>query len=94
MAYSLQHANQKLKQFAKAEGLLTDDGGNIDDPEPTGEEHLPEPRRNEDLTAQKRYEHIATAAMSISSRPSKVPPSQLDRTRKHLALEPQYLNAQ
>jgi hypothetical protein len=67
MAYSLQHANQKLKQFAKAEGLLTDDGGNIDDPEPTGEEHLPEPRRNEDLTAQKRYEHIATAAMSIAN---------------------------
>jgi hypothetical protein len=68
MAYSLQHANQRLKQFAKAEGLLTDEGGNIDDPEAaTGEEHLPEPRRNEDLTAQKRYEHIATAAMSIAN---------------------------
>jgi hypothetical protein len=67
MAYSLQHADKKLKQFAKAEGLLTDDGGNIDDPEPTSEEHQPESRRNEDLTAQKRYEHIATAAMSIAN---------------------------
>jgi len=68
MAYSLQHANEKLKQFAKSEGLLTDDGGNIDDPEPTGEEpEKPEPRRTEDLTAQKRYEHIATSAMSIAN---------------------------
>ena len=67
MAYSLQHANAKLKAFAKAQGLLTDEGDNIDDVETVeaeGEDR-PEPRRTEDPTAQKRYEQIATAAMSI-----------------------------
>jgi hypothetical protein len=67
MAYSLQHANAKMKEFAKSQGLLTDDGDNIDDVETEdGEDgNRPEPRRTEDPTAQKRYEHIATAAMSI-----------------------------
>jgi hypothetical protein len=69
MAYSLQHANAKLKEFAKAQGLLTDDGDNIDDAETedTEREDRPEPRRTEDPTAQKRYEHIATAAMSLAT---------------------------
>ena len=69
MAYSLQHANAKLKAFAKAQGLLTDDGDNIDDVETEDSEgeDRPEPRRTEDPTAQKRYEHIATAAMSIAT---------------------------
>ena len=67
-AYSLQHANCLLKQFAKSNGLLTDDGDNIDDPEPEGVERAASGRRRaSDLTAQKRYEHIATAAMSIAS---------------------------
>ena len=68
-AYSLQHADRKLKEFAKSQGLLTDDGDNIDDveTEDSGDEDRPEPRRTEDATAQKRYEHIAIAAMSIAS---------------------------
>jgi hypothetical protein len=68
-AYSLQHANAKLKEFAKSQGLLTDDGDNIDDVETEDSEDgdRPEPRRTEDPTAQKRYEHIAIAAMSIAS---------------------------
>ena len=69
-AYSLQHADRLLKQFAKSNGLLTDDGENIDDPDPEPEDVEPAEsgRRNtKDLTAQKRYEHIATAAMSIAS---------------------------
>ncbi|MGB0013102.1 MAG: hypothetical protein WBQ03_15945 [Candidatus Sulfotelmatobacter sp.] len=70
-AYSLQHADRKLKAFAKAQGLLTDEGRNIDDPEPEGggdEAKPPEPRRTLDQTAQRRYEHIATAAMAIANR--------------------------
>ena len=68
-AYSLQHADRKLKTFAKEQGLLTEDGGNIDDPPPTGEETKnSEPRRTPDQTAQRRYEHIATAAMEIANR--------------------------
>jgi len=69
MAYSLQHANAKLKEFAKSQGLLTDDGDNIDDVETEEAEggNRPEPRRTEDPTAQKRYEHIATAAMSLAT---------------------------
>jgi hypothetical protein len=69
MAYSLQHANAKLKEFAKSQGILTDDGENIDDVETEEAEGggRPEPLRTEDLTAQKRYEHIATAAMSIAT---------------------------
>jgi hypothetical protein len=68
-AYSLQHADRLLKQFAKSNGLLTDDGNNIDDPEegevgPAGSGG----RNTKDVTAQKRYEHIATAAMEIASR--------------------------
>lgn len=68
-AYSLQHADRKLKEFAKSQGLLTDDGDNIDDveTEDSEDEDRPEPRRTEDPTAQKRYEHIAIAAMSIAS---------------------------
>lgn len=68
-AYSVQHADRKLKAFAKAQGLLTDEG-NIDDPESEGGEGAkpPEPRRTPDQTAQKRYEHIATAAMVIANR--------------------------
>lgn len=68
-AYSLQHADRKLKAFAKANGLLPDENDNIDDVEqdddvPAG----PEPRRNYDPTPQKRYEFIATAAMDIAIR--------------------------
>jgi len=68
-AYSLQHADRKLKAFAKAQGLLTDDGENIDavEAENVEEAKLPAPRHNEDLTPQKKYEHIATAAMSIAN---------------------------
>jgi hypothetical protein len=68
-AYSLQHADRKLKAFAQAQGLLADGGDNIDDPEPEGGDgaKLPEPRRTPDQTAQKRYEHIATAAMVIAN---------------------------
>jgi hypothetical protein len=58
-----------LKAFAKSQGLLTDDGDNIDDPEQEEDEpELPQPRRTPDQTAQKRYEHVATAAMVIASR--------------------------
>jgi hypothetical protein len=68
-AYSLQHADRKLKAFAKAQGLLTEGGGNIDDPEPTEKvSKKPEPRRTADQTAQRRYEHIATAAMAIANK--------------------------
>ena len=73
-AYSLQHADRKLKLFAKEQGLLSDGGANIDDPdqkedEPDqeeGEPEAPEARRTTDPTAQKMYEHIATVAMSIA----------------------------
>ena len=68
-AYSLQQSDRKLKAFAKSQGLLTDDGDNIDDPEQEEDEpELPQPRRTPDQTAQKRYEHVATAAMVIASR--------------------------
>jgi hypothetical protein len=68
-AYSLQHADRKLKAFAKAQGLLTDEGVNIDDPDPEEDgPKVPEPRRTPDQTAQRRYEHIATAAMEIANR--------------------------
>jgi hypothetical protein len=68
-AYSLQHADRLLKQLAKSNGLLTDDGDNIDDPEPEDVEPAGSGRRNtKDITAQKRYEHIATAAMEIAAR--------------------------
>jgi len=69
VAYSLQHADRMLKTFEKANGLLTDDGENIDDPEPeeNGGAGQPQPRRTEDPTAQ-RYEFIATKAMEIASR--------------------------
>jgi hypothetical protein len=70
VAYSLQHADRKLKAFAKANGLLTDEGENIDDPERKEGEGAgrPQRRRTEDPTAQKRYEFIATAAMEIANR--------------------------
>lgn len=62
-AYTLQHADRKLKAFAKAQGLLSDESiSDID------ERKGPEPRRTSALSAQKRYEHIATAAMEIASR--------------------------
>ena len=70
VAYSLKQADRKLRAFAKANGLLTDEGSNIDDVEP-GEDsgaERPQPRRTEDPTVQKRYEFIATAAMDIASR--------------------------
>jgi hypothetical protein len=69
-AYSLQHADRLLKQFAKSNGLLTDDGENIDDPDPkpdNGEPVGSGRRGTSDTTAQKRYEHVASAAMSIAS---------------------------
>lgn len=78
VAYSLQHADRKLRQFAKANGLLTDGGENIDDPEEEGIdeaqtdaaacEHRPQGRRENDPTAQRRYEFIALAAMDIASK--------------------------
>lgn len=68
-AYSLQHADRLLKQFAKANDLLADDGGNIDDPEPIDDAPAGSGRRStNDITAQKRYEHVATAAMAIAHR--------------------------
>lgn len=77
-AYSLQHADRKLKRFAKANGLLTDGGENIDDPEEgrideaetdgASSEHRPQGRRKEDATAQRRYEVIALAAMDIANK--------------------------
>ena len=77
-AYSLQHADRKLKRFAKANGLLTDGGENIDDPEEgrideaetdgASSEHRPQGRRKEDATAQRRYEFIALAAMDIANK--------------------------
>ena len=69
-AYSLQHADRLLNAFAKANGVLTDEGENIDDPEPKEDEGAggPQPRRTEDPTAQKRYEFIAAAAMEIANR--------------------------
>jgi len=68
-AYSLQHADRMLKAFAKAHGLLTDEGENIDDPEDEEEAAgRPQPRRTEDPTAQRRYEFIAAAAMDIASK--------------------------
>jgi hypothetical protein len=68
-AYSLQHADRMLKAFAKANDLLTDDGDNIDDDEADVDESVvPQSRRTADQTARKRYEHIASAAMSIANR--------------------------
>jgi hypothetical protein len=68
-AYSLQHADRLIRKFANANGLIADNGVNIDDPE-TQEVELAMPSRGStnDITAQKRYEHIATAAMEIASR--------------------------
>jgi len=74
-AYSLQHADRKLKAFAKEQGVLTDDGKNIDDPELEDHESegaeggaRPQPRRTPDPTDQKRYEHVATTAVEIANR--------------------------
>ncbi len=78
-AYSLQHADRKLRQFAKENGLLTDGGDNIDDPEVVDDiddakvkgaerEGRPQARREENSTAAKRYEFIAIAAMEIANR--------------------------
>jgi hypothetical protein len=68
-AYSLQHADRLLKQFARANGLITDDGENIDDPEPKDVKPVGSGRRNtRDVTELKRFEHVATAAMEIASR--------------------------
>ncbi len=68
-AYSLQHANRMLKEFAKANGLLADDSSNIDnDKSKEVEAGEPQSRRTADQTAQKRYEHIASAAMDIAKR--------------------------
>ena len=69
-AFSLQHADRMLKAFAKVNGLLTDEGENIDDPEPEDDEGAgrPQGRRAKDPTAQKRYEFIAAAAMEIANR--------------------------
>lgn len=70
-AYSLQHADRLLKQFAKSNKLLDDDGENIDDPDPEPEDVEPVGsgrRDTNDITAQKRYEHVASAAMAIASR--------------------------
>ena len=69
-AYSLQHADRLLKAFARANGLLTDEGENIDDPEAKEGEGAGRSRgrRAEDPTAQRRYEFIATAAMEIANR--------------------------
>lgn len=86
-AFSLQHADRKLKAFAKANGLLTDGGDNIDDVdvEETDKTGRPEPRRKEDATAQKRYEHIATAAMSIAqSDPENVVSKQIMAAAEHV----------
>jgi hypothetical protein len=70
VAYSLQHADRLLKAFAKANGLLTDEGENIDDPDPKDGEGSEQSRgrRADDPTAQRRYEFIATAAMEIANR--------------------------
>lgn len=70
VAYSLQYANRRLKAFAKENGLLTEGGENIDDPEPEEDRgaRRPRPRRTDDPIARKRYEFIATAAMEIASR--------------------------
>lgn len=70
VAYSLKQADRKLKAFAKVNGLLTDEGENIDDPEPKEGEGSgrPQRRRTEDPTAQRRYEFIATAAMELANR--------------------------
>lgn len=70
VAYSLKQADRKLKAFAKANGLLTDEGENIDDPEPKEGEGSgrSKRRRTEDPTAQRRYEFIATAAMELANR--------------------------
>jgi hypothetical protein len=68
-AYSLQHADRLLKRFAQANGLLTDDGENIDDHEPEEVEPAEMGRRHtKDVTAQRRYEHIAIAAVEIAKR--------------------------
>jgi hypothetical protein len=66
-AYSLQHANAKLKEFAKLQGLPADDSDCIETEEIEGEYQAVSARRKVDLTAQKRYEHIATAAMAIAN---------------------------
>lgn len=71
-AYSLQHCDRKLRSFAKANGLLTDDGRNLDDvgssdlSDENDGEKCRTARRRPDLIAQKRYEYIATAAISIA----------------------------
>ena len=70
VAYSLKQADRKLKAFAKVNGLLTDEGENIDDPEPKEGEGAgrSKRRRTGDPTAQRRYEFIATAAMELANR--------------------------
>ena len=70
VAYSLQHADRKLKAFAQANELLTGEGANIEDSEPKEGEGSgrPLPRRTEDPTAQKRVEFIATSVLEIAHR--------------------------
>jgi hypothetical protein len=50
-AYSLQHADRKLKAFAKEQGLHADDGVNIDDPEAEEQEEQKKPDPDQSLNA-------------------------------------------
>ncbi len=59
-AYTLRHADRLLREFAVANGL-PDTGGNASDPKP------PKPKV-QDRTDQKRYEHVACAAMEIAKK--------------------------
>jgi hypothetical protein len=68
-AYSLQHADRLLHQFAKSNGLLTDVGDDIDDPDLEDVELAGSGRSDiKDVTTQERYEQSATAAIEITSR--------------------------
>ena len=65
--FSLRHADRSLAKFAEADGEVADDANNDDASDKAKAEAL-KARRAEDLTALKRYEHVATAAMAIASR--------------------------
>lgn len=65
--FSLRHADRLLAKFTKANDEVADGGDNSNPPDDI-KPPQPKGRQAEDLTALKRYEHVATAAMEIANR--------------------------
>jgi hypothetical protein len=69
VAYSLQHADRKLREFAKTNGLQTDDGKNSEDTDSGGsrETRLTPGRRTNGPSAQKGYTFSTASTIDIDS---------------------------